>query len=104
MGTGTWCGYTAEFAHDPLQLVKGGIDNPDATKEGVLLASIFGGVVIGVGAGLIFKTRSSSAGTDVLAAVLHKLTRRPLGMMQMTVDLIWYWVCGFPGLENSVYS
>ncbi|MFR5703285.1 MAG: YitT family protein [Eubacterium ramulus] len=29
-----WCGYTAEFAHDPLQLVKGGIDNPDATKKG----------------------------------------------------------------------
>ena len=101
-----WCGYTAEFAHDPLQLVKGGIDNPDATKEGVLLASIFGGVVIGVGAGLIFKTRSSSAGTDVLAAVLHKLTRRPLGMMQMTVDLIIV-VLGFvafPDWKTPFYS
>ena len=86
-----WCGYTAEFAHDPLQLVKGGIDNPDATKEGVLLASIFGGVVIGVGAGLIFKTRSSSAGTDVLDdADDCRPDYRGIGF------------CGFPGLENSV--
>ena len=81
-------GYTAELARDPLQLVKGGMSDPNSAKEGVLLASIFGGVVIGVGAGLIFKTRSSSAGTDVVATILHKWTRRPLGMMQMMVDLI----------------
>ena len=62
--------------------------------------------VIGVGAGLIFKTRSSSAGTDLLAAVLHKLTRRPLGMMQMTVDLIIV-VLGFvafPDWKTPFYS
>ncbi len=99
-------GYPSEFAHDPLQLVKGGIANPDSAKEGVLLACIFGGVVIGIGAGLIFKSRSSSAGTDVLAAVLHKLTRRPLGMMQMTVDLIIV-VLGFvafPDWKTPFYS
>lgn len=100
------CGYSSEFAHDPLQLVKGGIDNPDSPKEGVLLASIFGGVVIGVGGGLIFKSRSSSAGTDVLAAVLHKLTRKPLGMMQMMVDLVIV-VLGFvafPDWKTPFYS
>ena len=55
---------------------------------------------------MIFKTRSSSAGTDVLAAVLHKLTRRPLGMMQMTVDLIIV-VLGFvafPDWKTPFYS
>lgn len=101
-----WFGYPPELAHDPLQLVKGGITNPDSPKEGVLLASIFGGVVIGTGAGLIFKSRSSSAGTDVLAAVLHKLTRKPLGVMQMTVDLIIV-VLGFvafPDWKTPFYS
>lgn len=101
-----WFGYPPEIAHDPLQLVKGGITNPDSPKEGVLLASIFGGVVIGIGAGFIFKSRSSSAGTDVLAAILHKLTRKPLGAMQMTVDLIIV-VLGFvafPDWKTPFYS
>ncbi len=99
-------GYSSAFAHDPLQLVKGGIEHPEAGTEGVLLASIFGGVVIGVGGGLIFKSRSSSAGTDVVAAVLHKSTRRPLGQMQMMVDLIIV-VLGFiafPDWKTPFYS
>lgn len=67
------CGHPHPY--DPFQL-----------GEDVLLASIFGGVVIGIGAGLILKTRSSSGGTDVLSSILNKLTRKPIGMLQMTVD------------------
>ena len=67
------CGHP--HPHDPFQL-----------HDEVLLASIFGGVVMGIGAGLILKTRSSSGGTDVLASVLNKITRKPVGMMQMIVD------------------
>lgn len=63
--------------HDPFQL-----------QDEVLLASIFGGVVIGIGAGLILKTRSSSGGTDVLSSILNKLTRKPIGMLQMTIDSV----------------
>lgn len=100
------CGYPHEFAIDPLQLVKGGIDNPDSAKEGVLLASIFGGVVIGIGAGLILKTRSSSGGTDVLSSILHKVTRRPLGMMQMMVDsvIVVLGFIAFPDWKTPFYS
>ena len=63
--------------YDPFQL-----------QDEVLLASIFGGVVIGIGAGLILKTRSSSGGTDVLSSILNKLTRKPIGMLQMTIDSV----------------
>ena len=99
-------GYTHALAIDPLQLVPEGIDNPDAAKEGVLLASVFGGVVIGLGAGLILKTRSSSGGTDVLASVLHKVTRKPLGMMQMTVDsvIVILGFIAFPDWKTPFYS
>ncbi|MEG0795165.1 MAG: YitT family protein [Odoribacter sp.] len=99
-------GYPHELAIDPLQLVKGGIDNPNAAKEGILLASIFGGVVIGLGAGLILKTRSSSGGTDVLSSILHKLTRKPLGMMQMMVDsvIVVLGFIAFPDWKTPFYS
>ena len=99
-------GYPHYMAIDPLQLVQGGIDNPDSAKEGVLLASIFGGVVIGIGAGLILKTRSSSGGTDVLSSILHKLTRKPLGMMQMTVDsvIVILGFIAFPDWKTPFYS
>lgn len=69
------CGHPHPY--DPFQL-----------HDEVLLASIFGGVVIGIGAGLILKTRSSSGGTDVLSSILNRLTRKPIGMLQMTVDSV----------------
>lgn len=62
--------------------------DPFQLQDEVLLASIFGGVIMGIGAGLILKTRSSSGGTDVLASVFNKITRRPVGMMQMTIDSV----------------
>jgi uncharacterized membrane-anchored protein YitT (DUF2179 family) len=55
-------------------------------QDEVLLASIFGGVVMGIGVGLIFKSRASSGGTDVLASILSKFTRIPLGLQLMIID------------------
>ena len=60
--------------YDPFQL-----------QDEVLLASIFGGVVIGIGAGLILKTRSSSGGTDVLSSILNKLT---IFLMGKVIDIV----------------
>lgn len=60
--------------------------DPFKLGDEVLLACIFGGVVMGVGVGMIMKTRASSGGTDVLSNILHKWTHRPLGQLQMMVD------------------
>ncbi|MEG2071121.1 MAG: YitT family protein, partial [Bacteroidales bacterium] len=54
--------------------------------DDVLLASIFGGFIMGVGVGLIFKARASSGGTDVIASILSKYTKIPLGSQLMIVD------------------
>lgn len=70
-----WLGHP--HPHDPFQL-----------QDEILLASIFGGVIIGIGVGLILKTRSSSGGTDVLSSILNRLTRRPIGVLQMSIDSI----------------
>lgn len=65
------------WGHDPLQL-----------QDEVLLASIFGGVIMGIGVGLIFRSRSSSGGSDVIASILSKYTKIPLGTQLMIVDSV----------------
>lgn len=51
-----------------------------------LLSSIFGGVVIGVGLGLIFKAKATSGGSDIVAMIISKYTRLPLGQLMIVVD------------------
>ena len=60
--------------------------DPFKLGDEVLLACIFGGVVMGVGVGMIMKSRASSGGTDVFSNILHKWTHRPSGQLQMMVD------------------
>jgi uncharacterized membrane-anchored protein YitT (DUF2179 family) len=62
--------------------------DPLGLGDEMLLACIFGGAVMGVGVGMILKTRASSGGTDVLSAMLHRWTRRPMGQLQMMVDSV----------------
>ncbi|NLL27491.1 MAG: YitT family protein [Bacteroidales bacterium] len=51
-----------------------------------LLSSIFGGVLIGFGLGLIFKSKASSGGSDIIAMVLNKYTKIPVGQLIIAVD------------------
>jgi uncharacterized membrane-anchored protein YitT (DUF2179 family) len=50
------------------------------------LASVFGGVLIGIGLGLIFKSRATSGGTDIIAMIINKYTRIPVGTLIIYVD------------------
>ena len=43
---------------------------------------------MGVGVGLIFKSRASSGGSDVVASILSKYTKIPLGTQLMMVDSV----------------
>lgn len=51
-----------------------------------LLSSIFGGAIVGVGVGLIFKSRATSGGSDVIAMIIARYTKLPLGQLMMGVD------------------
>ena len=53
-----------------------------------LLSSIFGGATVGIGVGLIFKARATSGGTDVVAMIIAKFTRMPLGQLMIMVDSV----------------
>ena len=55
-------------------------------KGDALLSSIFGGVLMGLGVGLIFRSKATSGGSDIVAMIIAKYTRLPLGMLMIYVD------------------
>lgn len=54
----------------------------------VLLSCIYGGVLIGVGLGLIFKSRATSGGSDIIAMIIAKYTKIQLGRLMIYVDSV----------------
>ncbi|OFX85915.1 MAG: hypothetical protein A2W99_17110 [Bacteroidetes bacterium GWF2_33_16] len=69
------------------------IDFLDARFDGalvddVLLSCVFGGVLIGFGLGLIFKSKATSGGSDIIAMIAAKYTRMSLGILLIFVDSI----------------
>ncbi|OIO99410.1 MAG: hypothetical protein AUJ98_11335 [Bacteroidetes bacterium CG2_30_33_31] len=51
-----------------------------------LLSSLYGGVLIGLGLGLVFKAKATSGGSDIIAMILAKYTKLPLGQLMIYVD------------------
>jgi uncharacterized membrane-anchored protein YitT (DUF2179 family) len=56
--------------------------------DDVLLSCVFGGVLIGFGLGLIFKSRATSGGSDIIAMILAKYTNIQLGQLLIYVDSV----------------
>jgi uncharacterized membrane-anchored protein YitT (DUF2179 family) len=60
-------------------------DKPLVAND-ALLSSIFGGVLLGFGLGLIFRSKATSGGSDIIAMIIAKYTRLPLGQLMIYVD------------------
>ncbi len=54
--------------------------------DDLLLSSVFGGIVYGIGIGMIFKSRATSGGSDIIAMILNKYTKLSLGNLVIMVD------------------
>jgi uncharacterized membrane-anchored protein YitT (DUF2179 family) len=54
----------------------------------VLLSGVFAGVLIGIGLGLIFKSRATSGGSDIIAMIIAKYTKLQLGKLMIYVDSV----------------
>ena len=52
----------------------------------MILASIFGGALSGLGIGLVFKGGSSTGGTAIIQQILHDYLRIPLSISVMLID------------------
>lgn len=73
----------------------------------VLLAAVFGGVILGVGLGIVFRFGGTTGGTDLIAAMINKyFPGFTMGTILMTTD---FFIVLFAGLvfkqpEVSLYS
>jgi uncharacterized membrane-anchored protein YitT (DUF2179 family) len=63
-----------------------GENDPLGLKNDILLSCIFGGAVVGIGLGLIFRSKATSGGSDIIAMIVAKYTRLPMGQLMIYVD------------------
>ncbi|MGN1166571.1 MAG: YitT family protein [Lachnospiraceae bacterium] len=56
--------------------------------DNIMLATLYGGAVLGLGVGLIVRVGSSTGGTDIIALVLNKYLHINLAALMYTVDFI----------------
>jgi uncharacterized membrane-anchored protein YitT (DUF2179 family) len=72
----------------------------------VLLSCIFGGVLSGIGLGFIFRARATSGGSDIIAMIITKYTRIPIGQMLIWVDsvIVLVGLIAFKDWQIPLYS
>jgi uncharacterized membrane-anchored protein YitT (DUF2179 family) len=78
---------------------------PSATTNPVL-ASIYGGVMLGVGLGIVFRGRASTGGSDIIGMVVSKYTGMSLGFGIMVTDFVVISAAGLAlhSLEAPLYG
>ena len=53
-----------------------------------MLSALYGGVMIGIGLGLVFKSKATSGGSDIIAMILAKYVHMSLGQLMIMVDSV----------------
>ncbi len=74
--------------------------------DDIFLTALFGGVISGVGTGLVFMARSTTGGTDLLAAVLqHYLRHFSVAQIMQVLDAAVVLACAWIfGLQYALYA
>ncbi|MDD3224965.1 MAG: YitT family protein [Clostridium sp.] len=77
---------------------------PGITKD-TLLASVFGGIIVGLGIGIIIRTGGSTDGAEVVAIVLDKKISFSVGQIVMFFNFFILTFAGFIfGWDRAMYS
>ena len=80
-------------------LPAGGITND------IVLNTLYGGVVSGIGYGLVYRGRGTSGGTDILARILSSWRGIPVTQSYLITDAVIIFLAGLSfSWENALYS
>lgn len=74
--------------------------------EDLLLASLYGGALMGIGLGLVFRFNSTTGGTELLAAILRTYVGINIGQLLFVIDglvVIWAGLV-FRSAELAMYA
>jgi uncharacterized membrane-anchored protein YitT (DUF2179 family) len=71
----------------------------------LLLNTLYGGVISGVGYGLVYRGRGTSGGSDILARILNHWRSVPISQSYLMVDSLIILAAGFSfGWEKALYA
>ena len=76
------------FAYPAFLSVAQMIPGITELTDNIMLATLYGGVLLGAGIGLIVKVGSSTGGTDILALIFHKWLHIPVAVLLYVVDFL----------------
>lgn len=81
------------------------LHNIDAITPDLLLATVFGGIVLGTGVGIVIRYGGSLDGSEILAILFNKATPFSVGEIIMLINLLIFAVAGFVFTwEQAMYS
>jgi len=74
-------------------------DNP-------LLASIYGGILVGIGVGIVFRNKGTTGGTDLAAAIVNNYMKLSVGVVLFVIDASVIVAAGivFKSAELALYA
>ncbi len=71
----------------------------------ILLQSVYGGILSGIGTGLVFRTKSSQGGTDILAAILKFKKNIPMKDTTLSINILIVSIGGVLfGIDLALYT
>ncbi len=78
---------------------------PVLGKHDLILASLWGGIICGIGLGLVFRAGANTGGTDIIAQAFAKRFLVPMGTAVIIVDMVVI-IISIPvfSLESGLYS
>lgn len=77
----------------------------EPVTEEMLLATVCGGALLGIGVGLIIRSGGCNDGTESVAIVISKKTSLSVGQVVLIFNLIIYTIAGFVfGFDRAMYS
>ncbi|MFD0825667.1 YitT family protein [Neobacillus sp. M.A.Huq-85] len=76
-----------------------------AFTNDILLATVFGGIIAGIGVGIVIRNGGALDGTEILAIVIHKKVPFSVGEIIMFINIFILGTSGFVfGWDRAMYS
>lgn len=76
------------FIYPMLLSVMQSIPGIDRLTDNILLSTLYAGILVGLGIGLIVRVGASTGGTDIVALVFNKWFHLPVAIMLYVVDFL----------------
>jgi len=77
----------------------------EPATEDKLLATVFGGIILGIGVGLVLRSGACLDGTEIIGIIINKKMSFSVGSVVLAINVVIYAVAGVVfGIEAGMYS